>query len=150
MKFVKDEIFESLSTRATQFDAIVAAITAGNSGLKAEDVTAEMVISALQDGGDDEGGDNGGEQPVETTAAAPEEKINAEDLAARIATLEQTNADLTAQITNLNGNPAAPTAGGKTVEEPVAATTEEKDAFQALFNDDPKKTAENLRAAGLM
>lgn len=53
MKYLKNEEFAALKQKADNYDAVVAGIVGKNENLKADEVTPEVILGGLEDGGTD-------------------------------------------------------------------------------------------------
>jgi stalled ribosome rescue protein Dom34 len=81
-KFLKDEVYDALANKAANYDSVVEAVVANSDGLTAEEVTVEVITSAIAS------------ESVENTESAN-----------RITELEEQVASLTLENTNLKNGP---------------------------------------------
>ncbi len=143
MKLLKEDQFNVIKTKADSFDAIVAAMVAGNDDVKPEEVTSEVIIQALQSDGSE------GEGNPDTT----ELQSNLDTANARIAELENQLSTANTRIEqlekDLDETPGATPAGISAKSE---VTGEQPDiiSFAKKNADDPFAVIAEAKKQGLL
>ena len=147
MKILTDEKHQEMKDKAENFDKIADALVAQNSDLKAEDITAEVVIAAISASAEPVVEQT--EQGTETPEVEDDPTANATTDPA-IAQLQQQISALTNELNTVKDMAATTSANSTTNQEPDSTNENEKDPFQALFSDDYAKTKSNLQELGLI
>lgn len=140
MKFLKDEHFAALKQKSDNFDSIVNSILGKNPEMKAEDVTAEMVIDALNA----ESGDNSDE-----TLSALKTEIS--NLKNQVGSITKERDDLQALNDELSELPGVKSLTKKVAKaESSAIETDDVLKFAQQNSGNTLAIAEKLKAEGLV
>lgn len=148
MKFIQNDQYENLKYKAEQFTKITAAIAggdeAGSEAAATQDITADVIIEALES--------NKTTEVEDLTPKVSELNQTIQQLQTTITDLQAENQDLKSQIVNLKANPASdPSSPGATQDEPTADDPQAKDSFKELFVEgNLEKTKANLKKAGML
>lgn len=141
MKVLKDNQFNEIKEKAEKFDAIVAAMTENSEDIKAEDITAELIIEAMTPSED---GKDSSEVEELTT------QINT--LTTERDALQQRAETAEARVSELEALPAEETAGGKTPKKSDMAESslDEVNTFAKSHANDQISVIEMVRKSGIV
>lgn len=141
MKVLKDNQFNEMKEKAEKFDAIVAAITENSTDIKAEDITAELVIEAMTPSEDA----NDSSKVEELTAQINTLTTERDALQKRAETAE-------ARVSELEGIPAEETVGGKTPKKSDApeSSLDEVNTFAKSHANDLASVIEMVRKSDIV
>ena len=112
MKWLKDDAYNALTIAAQNWNSLVQQVLNDNPDMKPEDVTAEVLLAAIENGAD-----------ARVTELEGQLTTARETISGHEAKIEQLNADNAA----LRGTPKGPKAEITAEEEPLSVETDIKD-----------------------
>ncbi len=132
-KFLTDSEYKTLKTRAENYDTVVKAIIESNEGIKAEDVTPELITQALTT--------ERGDQQLQTAHEKLQKEFN--QLQSRNKELEEQNQNLLNSASDTPGKIISE--GGEPTGNPVSLTD-----FANQNTDDPVAIIEQCKKEGFI
>ena len=141
MKWLKDEEYQALKTKAENHDSIVNSILAKNGSLKAEEITPEVILSAIE---------NEGERADDTLSGRVTElEQTIESLNSTVTELTTERDNLNLRVEELGKLPGAVSVTAEKADTEITSVeTDDLLAFATANSGDTIAIAEKMREAG--